>query len=350
MKKTAKVLSVLLALVCASAVLCVPAMAGMGDGLHFFPGSQTAASTGAYTAADLAKALDVPITGPVDRTLTNYAKPAKADLGIYYAAAADLDGDGKRELLAFYGDADGYLNVAVADNDESRDSCLISTCVTPVILWSEALSAHISVYIIGNEIYIDSGYASGIQGSGSHHGEAICVLRYKRGITAAKAFRLTFSAGTMVFRDFLTDREFNSRQSGIDKVDSLWTQYSNEVKGLSGKANAMTSVLETVFMIENPNGKRSFKVNVSGGKPVGTMSIIKEGYMYANAVCTKPGDANGDDRVTAADARIALRASARLETLSDSAIKCCDLNGDGKVSAAEARTILRFSAGLVAAL
>ena len=47
---------------------------------------------------------------------------------------------------------------------------------------------------------------------------------------------------------------------------------------------------------------------------------------------------------------LALRASARLETLSDSAIKCCDLNGDGKVSAAEARTILRFSAGLIAAL
>ena len=58
------------------------------------------------------------------------------------------------------------------------------------------------------------------------------------------------------------------------------------------------------------------------------------------------GDADGDGRVTARDARLALRASARLETLEPAAFACVDLNGDGKITAAEARKILRYSAKL----
>ena len=58
------------------------------------------------------------------------------------------------------------------------------------------------------------------------------------------------------------------------------------------------------------------------------------------------GDGDGDGRVTARDARSALRVSARLETLSAQAVKNLDLDSDGKVSAAEARWILRYSAKL----
>ena len=58
------------------------------------------------------------------------------------------------------------------------------------------------------------------------------------------------------------------------------------------------------------------------------------------------GDLDLNGRVTAADARIALRASARLERLTAARFLAGDLNGDGQITAGEARKILRVSAKL----
>ena len=56
------------------------------------------------------------------------------------------------------------------------------------------------------------------------------------------------------------------------------------------------------------------------------------------------GDANGDGKVTAADARIVLRTSARLENLDGNLFLAADVNKDSKITAADARKILRVSA------
>ncbi|MDR1629591.1 MAG: N-acetylmuramoyl-L-alanine amidase [Oscillospiraceae bacterium] len=58
------------------------------------------------------------------------------------------------------------------------------------------------------------------------------------------------------------------------------------------------------------------------------------------------GDVDGDGKITAADARTALRASAGLEALSEEQKKAADMNGDNVITAADARDILRKSAGL----
>ena len=58
------------------------------------------------------------------------------------------------------------------------------------------------------------------------------------------------------------------------------------------------------------------------------------------------GDADCDGKVTAADARLALRASVDLETLSEYAAKAADTDSDGKITAADARVILRLAVGL----
>ena len=58
------------------------------------------------------------------------------------------------------------------------------------------------------------------------------------------------------------------------------------------------------------------------------------------------GDANLDGKVLANDARLVLRASAKLETLEPQGFANCDLNGDGRLFAGEARKILRYSAKL----
>ncbi|MBO5934171.1 MAG: hypothetical protein J6Q94_01645 [Clostridia bacterium] len=58
------------------------------------------------------------------------------------------------------------------------------------------------------------------------------------------------------------------------------------------------------------------------------------------------GDMNMDGKVTAADARMALRISAKLDEMTEYALLVGDINRDGKLTAADARKILRISAKL----
>jgi hypothetical protein len=58
------------------------------------------------------------------------------------------------------------------------------------------------------------------------------------------------------------------------------------------------------------------------------------------------GDVNGDGKVTASDARQALRAASQLETLSEKERVAADMNNDGKVTAADARAILNEASGV----
>lgn len=58
------------------------------------------------------------------------------------------------------------------------------------------------------------------------------------------------------------------------------------------------------------------------------------------------GDVDGDGKVTAADARLVLRAAVGLELLSGDALKAADINKDGKITAADARLVLRKAVGL----
>lgn len=69
--------------------------------------------------------------------------------------------------------------------------------------------------------------------------------------------------------------------------------------------------------------------------------------LFASADATNHiGDIDNDGKISAADARLALRASVGLEKLTDTQSKSADVNNDGKVTAADARTILRVSVGL----
>ncbi len=58
------------------------------------------------------------------------------------------------------------------------------------------------------------------------------------------------------------------------------------------------------------------------------------------------GDVNGDEKITAADARLALRASVGLESFNEAEKTAADIDRNGEVTAADARLILRASVGL----
>lgn len=58
------------------------------------------------------------------------------------------------------------------------------------------------------------------------------------------------------------------------------------------------------------------------------------------------GDTNGDGKITAMDARLSLRMSAKLDVPTASQLYAADVNGDGKITATDARKILRVAARL----
>ena len=62
------------------------------------------------------------------------------------------------------------------------------------------------------------------------------------------------------------------------------------------------------------------------------------------------GDVDCNGKVTASDARMILRHSAKLENLSDSVIPVADADGNGKVSATDARLVLRFASKLISTM
>ncbi len=67
-------------------------------------------------------------------------------------------------------------------------------------------------------------------------------------------------------------------------------------------------------------------------------------FIPTGFAASKIGDANGDGRVTAADARIVLRAAAGLAAVSDQSV--FDVDGNGRVTSSDARYILRYAAKL----
>ena len=60
----------------------------------------------------------------------------------------------------------------------------------------------------------------------------------------------------------------------------------------------------------------------------------------------KKGDVNGDGKITAEDAREALRGAAKIENLNEAEKRAADMNSDGNVTAQDAREILRKAAKL----
>ena len=70
---------------------------------------------------------------------------------------------------------------------------------------------------------------------------------------------------------------------------------------------------------------------------------------YTYLGITKPivkGDLDGDGKVTAADARLALRIASKMQKATEAQLKAGDIDGDGKITSKDAREILRIASGI----
>lgn len=130
---------------------------------------------------------------------------------------------------------------------------------------------------------------------------------------------INYDNGDTLNVSFMYEEQYQNDAFKLFTVTFSYTgepQYpSVEVKNLAG--TFMKSVAEVVFKNEAP---------VQG-------EVIL-------------GDVNGDGKITATDARLVLRHSARIELIPSAKADLADVNKDGKITATDARLILRVASQL----
>lgn len=160
------------------------------------------------------------------------------------------------------------------------------------------------------------------------------VVTEKKSLPDGTAFKFEHVAPGGNFNAVITDENisfysplFKSLKCGGKEVD----RYNYSV---SEFGNAVTIILEPKYVMTLIPGEYEFTAE----------------FMNADAKLTltvpKTGDLNCDGNVTSADARLALRASAKLETLTAIQAKVADVNGKDGITSADARLILRVAAKL----
>lgn len=102
--------------------------------------------------------------------------------------------------------------------------------------------------------------------------------------------------------------------------------------------------------IEMINGT-GWTVTDSQGNPIDTTKKVATSYILKHSsgvtyVIIVLGDVNSDGSVTASDARMTLRAAAKIDVLDEIKKKAADSNSDGKIIASDARILLRVAAKL----
>lgn len=103
--------------------------------------------------------------------------------------------------------------------------------------------------------------------------------------------------------------------------------------------------LDTSEFTFTVNQAGSYTASVEVTDADSTVTTADSGSMEAAEKAAR-GDANCDGKLTAADARYALRCSAGLDRIEEAVFYAADVTGDGKLTAADARLILRAVARL----
>ncbi len=107
-----------------------------------------------------------------------------------------------------------------------------------------------------------------------------------------------------------------------------------------------------VFTEESESSELNYTPTETGEYQCFTLMTDQEESKAAiyseSVVCVDfiPGDIDDDGKVTATDARSALRCSSKLENIGEGKLSAADVDKNGKVTSTDARTILRLAAGV----
>ena len=118
------------------------------------------------------------------------------------------------------------------------------------------------------------------------------------------------------------------------------------------KISALEAELgENVCKVTYENGQWVLRGDLLEDDEAPVMEIVMDDAMCIQSIRmdlpsdTPAGDLNGDDKISAVDARWVLQAASGVRPLTDAQIAAADLNGDGKVNAVDARWILQIASG-----
>ena len=106
---------------------------------------------------------------------------------------------------------------------------------------------------------------------------------------------------------------------------------------------AITGADNAVVTVKDKDGKELADDATPG---TGSTVTVTVGDASITKTIIVMGDTDGDGTVNATDARLALRAAAKLDTLEGAFGSAADTDGDGSINATDARGILRAAAKL----
>lgn len=127
---------------------------------------------------------------------------------------------------------------------------------------------------------------------------------------------------------------------GVKKGAPNYTDF-----GVNRYSNMASALLEAGF-VSNEKDSAVFDAHINDYAKVITKALCEIVGVVFKDKPALAGDVDGDGKITASDARTALRASTGLESLTEEQKKAADIDNDGVITAADARDILRKSVGL----
>ncbi|GAB6275133.1 MAG: hypothetical protein STSR0004_19980 [Peptococcaceae bacterium] len=158
-------------------------------------------------------------------------------------------------------------------------------------------------------------------------------LNYKPEVAVATAVEI----GDLV-KDFMLAANLSEAANGKVRIGLVGA------KGVTGNG---TLVVVTFKLTGKMGDKTPLKIlnlelNDEKGNPI--KAAVKDGEV---GICLTCGDVNGDEKVSAADATLTLRAAVGLQKLTYEQICAANVNCDQKITAADVTLILRKAVGLV---
>ena len=247
-----------------------------------------------------------------DKVSEYYAEATKRGIhvGMYFYSAASSIERSREEAL--------FMLSTIADNGWQLDLPLYYDAESPVLQNTGANNIRVIADCFMNTIE-DAGYYAGLYSNTSW------MQSYFEGYSLLEGRSIWIAD----YRGYC----------GYSGAHDMW-QYTSSavVEGIdNGTADLNVCYIDLAAFIKE-NGYNGLGEDEELSSMELSSDELIAGYLF--------GDVDLDGSITAADARLALRISARLDSPSDISVILADTDCDGTVSAADARKILRVSARL----
>ena len=193
------------------------------------------------------------------------------------------------------------------------------------------------------ELPMDTALTVGVSGSVKSYAGVTAGSSYNGIVKTAPVYRLTVEGGT-------AEKDVYAYPAGASVTITANAPAAGfAFSGWKSTGAAMPDALNPVATFTMPAADVTVSAEYAGhARGVRDAQKDQQTLIDPNAPAVEYvlGDVTMDGKINSSDARLALRAAAKVETLAELQQKLADVDADGKVKAGDARTILRIAAKL----